>query len=96
LIGRPDLVLLDRHGNGGLLVIGIDKPTNAAGDDFRRYTSQAGGSRRTGFFDLGTSPHATEHEKISPQPGRDAAKVRSLWRFLALVYLEDPPTRRLG
>ena len=26
----------------------------------------------------------------------DAAKVRSLWRFLPLVYLEDPPTRRLG
>jgi class 3 adenylate cyclase len=24
-----------------------------------------------------------------------AAKVRSLWRVLALVYLEDPPTRRL-
>jgi hypothetical protein len=25
LIGRPDLVLLDRHGDGGLLVIGIDE-----------------------------------------------------------------------
>jgi hypothetical protein len=30
------------------------------------------------------------------RPADDAAKVRSLWRFLALVYLEDPPTRRLG
>jgi hypothetical protein len=27
------------------------------------------------------------------RPADDAAKVRSLWRFLALVYLEDPPTR---
>jgi hypothetical protein len=29
------------------------------------------------------------------RPADDAAKVR-FWRFLALVYLEDPPTRRLG